>query len=118
MTGGSRRKEIVYIAFTKIIDQIFTTFPDTPFIYVGTDEASGFNTLSANQDPSFFILHPDVPKNSAQALLNFFMFRANNYIRSSGKRMITWENGNSSASYANTNNTIIRKNLFNCFMIE
>ena len=100
-------KETVYIAFTKIVDQLRITFPDTPFIYVGTDEASGFGTLSSNQDPSFFTLHPQIPKNSANALLNFFMFRANNYIRSYGKRMITWENGNSSASYANTNNTII-----------
>jgi len=100
-------RETTYIAFTKVIDQLFTTFPDTPFVYIGTDEASGFNNLSTNQDPSFFTLHPEVPKNSADALLAFFIFRANNYIRSAGKRMITWENANSSASYANTNNTII-----------
>ena len=61
-------KETAYIAFTKIIDQLFTTFPDTPFVYVGTDEATGFNTLSSNQDPAFFTLHPEIPRGSAQAL--------------------------------------------------
>ena len=96
-------KEISFIALTKILDQLFITFPDTPFIYIGIDKA----IIGFAQDPEFFTLHPQIPKNSDQALINFFMFRTNNYIRNAGKRMITWENGNSSASYANTNNTII-----------
>jgi hypothetical protein len=86
-----------------MLDQLFLTFPDTPFIYIGTDEAR----IQFTQDPEFFTLHPQIPRNSDQALLNFFMFRTNNYIRNAGKRMITWENENSSVSYANTNSTII-----------
>lgn len=96
-------KEITFIALTKMLDQLFLTFPDTPFIFIGTDEA----TIEFSQDPDFFTLHPQIPRNNNTALLNYFMFRTNNYIRNAGKRMITWENENSSVSYANTNSTII-----------
>jgi len=100
-------KEITYIAFTKIINQLLITFPDTPFIYIGSDECVDEYLLGVNQDQNFFTLHPEVPKNNKDAIINFFMFRANNYIRNAGKRMIVWQNMNSYESYANTNNTII-----------
>jgi predicted PurR-regulated permease PerM len=41
----------------------------------------------------------------------------NNYIRNAGKRMLTWENGNSSASYANTNNTMPESTVSNSMNI-
>lgn len=100
-------KEVAYIALQKIIDQICITFPKSPFIYIGTDEATGLDDLSTNQDQEFFSLHPEVPRNNTNAILNFFIYRANAYIQSKNRKMITWENVNSDASYANTNKTVV-----------
>ena len=100
-------KEEAYIAITKIIDQLCITFPNTPYIYIGTDEAKALHELIVNPDPNFYILHPQVPKNNYQAIVNFFIFRVNNYIQSKGKKMITWENNNVDAAYANTNKSVI-----------
>jgi hypothetical protein len=100
-------KEVAYIALQKIIDQLCITFPKTPFIYIGTDEAPKIKELIVNPDEEFYRLHPNVPRNDYNAIINFFVYRINLYIQSKNRRMVTWENNNVNEPYANTSNTII-----------
>jgi len=94
--------ELAYIGITVLLSNIITTFPNAEFIYLGTDEADLGTINTSPYRNSFMTRNPHVTN-----IAGFAIYRLNNYVRSFGRRSVTWQNANFSNINGNTSNNIV-----------
>lgn len=82
------RDPAVVEAVRTLIDEAIDTFPDSPYIHVGADEA---NLSPLTRDPGYIQAIEALGVDNIHGLFNHFLNQLNERIVARGKRMIAWE---------------------------